>query len=161
VSQPAHRRLSPPQSVREAGNPLASRAWHRAPLLRLRDGSGVVDARGAGLRARERECALLEELLADVRHSVSRSLVVRGEAGIGKTALLRYLIDSATDMSVVSAAGVESEMELAYASLHQVCAPLFDRLERLPLPQRQALETVFGVSAGPPPDRFLVGLGVL
>jgi DNA-binding CsgD family transcriptional regulator len=104
---------------------------------------------------------MLEELLADVRHGVSRTLVLRGEAGIGKTALLRYLIDSAAGMSVVSAAGVESEMELAYASLHQVCAPLLDRLERLPLPQRQALETVFGVSAGPPPDRFLVGLGVL
>jgi AAA ATPase domain len=115
----------------------------------------------AGLRARERECAVLDELLVDVRHGVSRSLVLRGEAGIGKTALLRYLIDSASDMSVVWAVGVESEMELAYASLHQVCAPLLGRLERLPLPQRQALETVFGVSAGPPPDRFLVGLGVL
>src|SRR5262249_11207757 len=78
-----------------------------------------------------------------------------------KTALLRYLIESAADMSVVWAAGVESEMELPYASLHQVCAPLLGRLERLPLPQRQALETVFGVSPGPPPDRFLVGLGVL
>jgi DNA-binding CsgD family transcriptional regulator len=119
------------------------------------------DARAASLRARERECAVLEELLADVRHGVSRSLVLRGEAGIGKTALLRYLIDSAADMSVVSAAGVESEMELAYASLHQLCAPLLDRLERLPPPQRQALQTVFGLSAGPPPDRFLVGLGVL
>jgi DNA-binding CsgD family transcriptional regulator len=115
----------------------------------------------AGLRARERECAVLDELLVDVRHGVSRSLVLRGEAGIGKTALLRYLIDSAADMSVVWATGVESEMELAYASLHQVCAPLLGQLERLPLPQRQALETVFGISAGPPPDRFLVGLGVL
>jgi AAA ATPase domain len=114
-----------------------------------------------GLRARERECAVLDELLVDVHRGVSRSLVLRGEAGIGKTALLRYLIDSAADMSVVWAVGVESEMELAYASLHQVCAPLLGRLERLPLPQRQALETVFGVSAGPPPDRFLVGLAVL
>ncbi|MGN6170412.1 MAG: AAA family ATPase [Solirubrobacteraceae bacterium] len=115
----------------------------------------------AGLRARERECAVLDGLLVDVRNSVSRSLVLWGEAGIGKTALLRYLVDSAADMSVVSAAGVESEMELAFASLHQVCGPLLGRLERLPVPQRQALETVFGVSAGAPPDRFLVGLGVL
>jgi len=121
---------------------------------------GTQQAR-AGLRARDRECAVLDKLLVDIRQGVGRSLVLRGEAGIGKTALLRYLIGSATDMSVVRAVGVQSEMELAYASLHQVCAPLLGRLERLPLPQRQALETVFGVSPGPPPDRFLVGLGVL
>ncbi|MBV9417804.1 MAG: ATP-binding protein, partial [Solirubrobacterales bacterium] len=114
-----------------------------------------------GLRARKRERAVLDQLLVDIRRGVSRSLVLRGEAGIGKTALLRYLIDSAEDMFLVWAVGVESEMELAYASLHQVCAPLLGRLERLPPPQRQALETVFGVSAGPAPDRFLVGLGVL
>jgi len=121
---------------------------------------GTKQAR-AGLRARDRECAVLDELLDDVRHGVGRSLVLLGEAGIGKTALLRYLIASATDMSVVRAVGVQSEMELAYASLHQVCAPLLGRLERLPAPQRQALETVFGLAPGPPPDRFLVGLGVL
>jgi DNA-binding CsgD family transcriptional regulator len=88
-------------------------------------------------------------------------LVLRGEAGIGKTALLDYLIASASEMTVLRAVGVESEMELAYASLHQVCAPLLGQLERLPPPQHQALEIVFGVSAGPPPDRFLVALGVL
>jgi AAA ATPase domain len=88
-------------------------------------------------------------------------LVVRGEAGIGKTALLEYLISSASDLTVVRAAGVESDMELAYASLHQLCVPLLDRLERLPVPQRQALGIVFGLSAGVPPDRFLVGLAVL
>ena len=88
-------------------------------------------------------------------------MVLRGEAGIGKTALLRYLIDAAAGMHVVCAVGIESEMELAYASLHQVCAPLLGRLPGLPPPQRQALEIVFGLSAGPAPDRFLVGLGVL
>src|SRR5262249_36755712 len=87
--------------------------------------------------------------------------VLSGEAGIGKTALLRYLLESATDMSVVRAVGVESEMELAFASLHQVCAPLLDRCERLPPPQRQALGVAFGMSAGPRPDSCLVGLGVL
>ena len=96
-----------------------------------------------------------------VRAGQSRSLVVRGEAGIGKTALLEYLISSASDLSVVRTAGVESDMELAYASLHQLCVPLLDRLDRLPAPQRQALEIVFSLSAGPPPDRFLVGLAVL
>jgi DNA-binding CsgD family transcriptional regulator len=100
-------------------------------------------------------------LLGDIRRGASRSLVLSGEAGIGKTALLLYLIDSAGDMSVVRAVGVESEMELAFASLHQVCAPLLGRLERLPAPQRHALEIVFGRGAGPAPDRFLVALGVL
>jgi hypothetical protein len=88
-------------------------------------------------------------------------LVVRGEPGIGKTALLAYLVGSASDLTVVRANGVESEMELPYASLHQLCASLLDRLERLPAPQRQALEIVFGLSPGPAPDRFIVGLGVL
>ena len=110
-------------------------------------------------RAEER--GLLEGLLADVRRSESRSLVLRGEAGIGKTALLEYLIASASDMTVLRAVGVESDMELAYASLHQLCGPILDRLVRLPDPQREAVEIVFGVRAGPPPDRFLVGLGVL
>jgi hypothetical protein len=88
-------------------------------------------------------------------------LVVHGEAGIGKTALLEYLADSATDLNVVRAAGVESEMQLAYAGLQQLYAPLLDRLDRLPAPQGQALGTAFGLSAGAAPDRFLVGLGVL
>ena len=86
-------------------------------------------------------------------------MVLWGEAGIGKTALLDYLIESASDLTVLRAVGVESEMELAYASLHQMCAPLLDRLERLPAPQGDALRIVFGLSAGPAPDRFLVGVG--
>jgi hypothetical protein len=104
---------------------------------------------------------VLGELADDVRHGVSRSLVLRGEAGIGKTALLLYLVESSSDLTVLRAAGVESEMELAYASLHQLCAPLLDRLESVPSPQRRALETVFGLSSGTAPDRFLVGLGIL
>jgi DNA-binding CsgD family transcriptional regulator len=113
------------------------------------------------LLGRGGECALLDALLAGVRRGESRSLVVRGEAGIGKTALLEYLIDSASDLRVVRAVGVESEMELGYASLQQLCDPLLALLARLPGPQRQALETVFGLSAGAAPDRFLVGLGAL
>ena len=88
-------------------------------------------------------------------------MLVRGEAGIGKTALLEHLVASAPDLTVERAVGVESEMELAFASLHQLCQPLLDRLERLPGPQRDALRTVFGLAAGPAPDRFLVGLAVL
>src|SRR5689334_2310467 len=113
------------------------------------------------LRGRASECALLDDLVTAIRGGEARSLVLRGEAGIGKTALLEYLIDSAADVTVVRAVGMESEMELAYASLHQLCAPLLDRLEELPAPQRQAIETVFGMNTGAAPDRFLVGLAVL
>ena len=113
------------------------------------------------LLGRAGDCALLDELLDDVRRGRSRSLVVRGEPGIGKTALLEYLLESASDLTVARAVGVESEMELAYASLHQLCAPLLEGLERLPGPQRDALRVVFGLTAGTAPDRFLVGLAVL
>jgi hypothetical protein len=87
--------------------------------------------------------------------------VVRGEAGVGKSALLEYLAGAAADMRVARAAGVESEMELAFASLHLLCAPLLDRLEGLPGPQRDALEIAFGLRAGAAPDSFMVGLAVL
>ena len=113
------------------------------------------------LRGRTVECALLDGVIADIRGGGSRSLVLQGEAGIGKTALLEYLIASASDLTVVRASGVESGMELAYSGLHQLCWTILDRLEKLPAPQRLALEIVFGLSAGPAPDRFLVALGVL
>src|SRR3954452_15373073 len=116
---------------------------------------------GGRLRGRAGECALLDDLVSAIRHGESRSLVLRGEAGIGKTALLDYLIASAPDATVVRAVGVQSDMELAFASLHQLCGPLLDRLEGLPAPQRQAMEIVFGLTAGDAPDRFLVGLAVL
>jgi DNA-binding CsgD family transcriptional regulator len=118
-------------------------------------------AGSTGLRGRARECAALDELVEAIRRGESRSVVVRGEAGIGKTALLEYLIGSASDMAVVRAVGVESEMELAFAGLHQLCGPMLDRLSKLPVPQRHALEIVFGLSAGGVPDRFLVALAVL
>jgi DNA-binding CsgD family transcriptional regulator len=120
-----------------------------------------ASGRRPALRGRASECALLDDLVSAIRRGESRSLVLRGEAGIGKTALLEYLIASAPDLTVVRAVGVESEMELAYASLHQLCGPLLDRLGRLPAPQREAMEIVFGMSAGGAPDRFLVGLAVL
>src|SRR3954462_15747719 len=113
------------------------------------------------LRGRRDECGVLDRLREGARAGRSGVLVVRGEAGVGKTALLDYAIGSASDMRVVRASGVESEMELAFAVLHQLCAPLLDRLEGLPAPQRHALEITFGLSEGPAPDRFLVGLAVL
>jgi DNA-binding CsgD family transcriptional regulator len=113
------------------------------------------------LRGRKSERTALEALLDAVRGGRSGTLVVRGEAGVGKTALLDYLVESAGDMRVARAVGVESESELPFAALHQLCWPMLDRLGLLPEPQREALGTAFGLTAGPPPDRFLIGLGVL
>ena len=113
------------------------------------------------LRGRRAECGVLDGLLEGVRGGRSAVLVVRGEAGVGKTALLAYAVESAPDLRSVRAAGVESEMELAFAGLHQLCWPMLDRLGRLPGPQRDALSIAFGLEAGPAPDRFLVGLAVL
>jgi DNA-binding CsgD family transcriptional regulator len=113
------------------------------------------------LRGRRDECAVLDGLLEGARAGQSGVLILRGEAGIGKTALLEYVIGSASDMRVLRAIGVPSEMELAFAGLHQLCAPLLDRLDGLPGPQRDALATTFGLSAGTVPDRFFVGLAVL
>jgi len=110
---------------------------------------------------RQRERAALDDLLGDLRSGRGRTLVVRGEAGVGKSALLEYVAGAAADMRVARAVGVESEMELAFASVHQLCAPLLDRLEVLPGPQRDALEIAFGLRAGTAPDRFLIGLAVL
>ena len=113
------------------------------------------------LLGRQAECDVLDRLLNDAVEGRSRVIVLRGEAGIGKSALLGYVSERAHGTRLVRAAGVESEMELAYNGLHQLCAPMFDHLERLPQPQRTALETVFGRSEGPAPDRFLVGLATL
>src|ERR1700756_2191808 len=114
-----------------------------------------------GLSGRRAECAELDGLLDGARERRSGVLVVRGEAGVGKTALLEYAVASAPDLRVMRAVGVESEMELAFAALHQLCAPLLDRLDRLPAPHRGALGGAFGLRAGDAPDRFLVGLAVL
>jgi DNA-binding CsgD family transcriptional regulator len=113
------------------------------------------------LLGRRSECAALDQLVASVRSGPSRVLVLRGEAGVGKSALLEYLVAHASGCGLARAAGVESEMELAYAGLQQLCAPFLDHLERLPGPQRDALGTAFGLRAGDAPDRFLVGLAVL
>ena len=110
---------------------------------------------------RDAERDTLDRLVAAVRAGESRALVVSGEAGVGKTALLDYLAGKASGCRVVRTAGCQSEMELAFAALHQLCAPLLDGLTRLPVPQRDALRIAFGMGSGPTPDRFLVGLAVL
>ena len=113
------------------------------------------------LRGRRDECAVLDGLLEDARAGRSGVLVLRGDPGVGKTALLEYAITSGSDMRVLRAVGAEAEMELAFAAAHQLCMSVLDRLERLPGPQRDALATTFGLSAGGAPDRFFVGLAVL
>jgi DNA-binding CsgD family transcriptional regulator len=113
------------------------------------------------LLGRRAECETLDRLLADALAGRSRVLVLRGEAGVGKSALLQYLTDRAVRAQTATAVGVESEMELTYSGLHQLCTPMLDRLDRLPVPQRAALATVFGRNTGPAPDPFLVGLATL
>jgi DNA-binding CsgD family transcriptional regulator len=121
-----------------------------------------IHGRATGLTGRRSEAAVLDELIGAVRAGESRALVVRGEPGVGKTALLDYLAGQAAPVCrVARAAGVQSEMELAFAGLQQLCAPMLDHVDRLPVPQGNALRIAFGLSAGPAPDRFLVGLAVL
>jgi hypothetical protein len=124
-----------------------------------------VSSRAAGsvLLGRAEECATVDGVLSQARAGASGVLLVAGEPGVGKSALLEYAAESASasGFQVVSASGAESEMELAFAGLQQLCAPLLDGLAQLPGPQRSAIETAFGVSAGVPPDPFFVGLGVL
>src|ERR1700731_3303832 len=115
----------------------------------------------AELQGRRSECQVLDRLIAAVRAGESRVLVVGGEVGLGKTALLDYLAVHASGCVVGRAAGVQSEMELAFAGGDQLCAPMLHHLERLPVPQRDALATALGISSGAAPDRFLVGLAVL
>src|SRR3954454_15617067 len=129
------------------------------PAIRLTLDMATVQPPALLGRRSERET--LDRLVANVRAGQSAVLVLRGEAGAGKSALLGCLVERASGCRIARATGVESEMELPFAGLHQLCGPMLDRLDRLPAPQRDALATAFGLSAGDPPDRFLVGLAVL
>ncbi len=113
------------------------------------------------LHDRRNECAALERLLHRIRAGQSAVLVLRGEAGIGKTALLEFVAARATGCRVARAVGVQAEMELAFAGLHHLCAPMLDRIDALPAPQQEALQVAFGLQEGSPPDRFLVALAAL
>jgi DNA-binding CsgD family transcriptional regulator len=150
---------------------VADDADRRAPTPVVRDRAlaslpdavphADVPADGTVLRGRRRECAALDRLLAGVRAGESQVLVLRGERGIGKTALLECALERASGCRVVRAAGVRSEMELAFAGLHQLCGPLLEHVDRLPVPQRHALGTALGLRSGEAPDRFFLGLAVL
>jgi hypothetical protein len=117
--------------------------------------------RGQHLRGRASECEALRGLISTVQSGSSQVLVLRGEASVGKTSLLEYVSELASGLRRVQVAGVESDMELAFAGLQQLCAPLLQHLEELPKPQREALNVAFGRGVGVTPDRFLVGLAVL
>src|SRR5690348_13470895 len=117
--------------------------------------------RTPAFRGRARERSSLDSLLDRVRGGESAALVIRGEAGIGKTALLRYCARQASGCRLVQIEGVESEMELPLAALHQLCTPMLSGLDALPEPQQRALRVAFGLASGPPPDRFVLGLAVL
>jgi DNA-binding CsgD family transcriptional regulator len=163
-------------AVRFPGKPAVSDAHDHRPLpahasacddtqtrVLVADKSNGDD--GPALLGRIHECHVLDRLLESVRAGQSRVLVLRGESGVGKSALLEYLTGRASGRArgcrLVRVAGVQSEMQLVFAGLHQLCAPMLDRREHLPPPQREALQTAFGLANGPPPDRFLVGLAVL
>src|SRR3954469_2551841 len=113
------------------------------------------------LLGRGGERQMLDRHLENVRSGQSAVLVVRGEAGVGKTTLLQHCTRQAPDFRVAEIAGVEAEMELPFAAVHQLCAPMLGRLDALPAPQRDALGVALGRDAGAPPDRFLVALSVL
>jgi AAA ATPase domain len=125
--------------------------------------NGRRQDRATGLIGRRAECDVLGRLVEAVSAGESRALVVRGDPGVGKTVLLEYLAGRASGAGcrVARAVGVQSEMELAFAGLHQLCAPMLGYTERLPAPQREALRIAFGLAVGPRPDQFLVGLAVL
>src|ERR1700733_14429704 len=128
----------------------AKDVWREEPLMAA-----------ATLVGRSAEYATLDRLLAETRDGASRSLVVRGDPGIGKSALLDYAAAAAAGSRVIRVTGVESEMEFAFAALQQACTPLLKHLDQLPTPQADALRVAFGLCSGDPPARFLVGLGVL
>ena len=125
-------------------------------------GSAAMSAEAfRGFRNRHSEREALDGLLKDARNGRSAVLVVRGEPGVGKSALLRDIARPASGFRVAQIAGVESEMELPFAGLHQLCAPMLGGLDGLPQPQQRALRVALGLASGDAPDRFLVALGAL
>ena len=121
----------------------------------------VHPPRSRPLLGRLSECDALRRLVADPASGEPHVLVLRGDAGVGKTALLDYVVMQASPFRVTRIAGIESDMGLAFAGLQQLCSPLLEHLDDLPEPQRAALDVAFGRTAGPTPDRFLIGLAVL
>ena len=130
------------------------------PIMTLKRAPGVGTC-AAQLTDRVSERAAIDQLLRSVRNGESRALVVHGDPGIGKSALLDHLAWTAAACRVIEASGVQSEMEIAFAGLHQLCSPILENVGTIPGPQRDALQVTFGITSGPVPDPFMVGLGAL
>lgn len=141
------------------GSPRAARSEHRA--TDPADRHPVPSAPVASLLGREDEVAALDALLDGARRGLNGALVVRGDAGIGKTVLLDYAVDAASDFQVARFTGLEPERDLGYAALHRLLMPVLHQIERLPAPQRDAMNAALGLAAGPPASKFLIGLGVV
>src|SRR5512132_4167356 len=139
------------------GRTRASAGWSSPGSV----GAGMAAQRSPAFRGRSSESELLDRLLDDARAGRSAVLVIRGEAGVGKTALMRHAARQASGLRTVEVEGVEAEMELAFAGIHQLCSPLLDGLDALPEPQQNALRVALGVLSGDAPDRFLVAVAVL
>ena len=152
--------MSSPARAAEAGL-VGSRGGVDTTVGRYGRCRMVIEGPAEVLHGRRAEREALGGMFEAVQGGQSRVLVVCGEGGVGKTALVESAVGSASGFRVMRAVGVESEMELAFAALQQLCAPLLDRLDRLPAPQQDALGVAFGLRAGDAPDRFLVGLAVL
>jgi DNA-binding CsgD family transcriptional regulator len=123
--------------------------------------NGATDGTRARLVGRRDECGVLDRLLSELRAGHGSALILRGEPGVGKSALLGYCRDRASGCRVALTAGAGSEADLTYAGVHRLCATMLNRIERLPAPQQVALGTAFGLQDGAAPDPFLVGLAVL
>ncbi len=121
----------------------------------------MAPIRGLGFLGRTRECRRLDSMLAQARDGRSAILVIRGEPGIGKTALLRYAARQASGLRVAQVEGIQAEMELPFAAIHRLCVPMLDALEALAEPQQNALRVALGISWGDAPDKFLVAVAVL
>ena len=170
VSRKLERRRERPARHIPASSPrLANHRPVLAPATATSGGSrvrtrcrvGRSTGRAMRLHGRRAECEFLDAVLADARDGRSRVVVLRGEAGAGKSVLLDFAAERADGWRVATAVGIESEMELAYSGLHQLCAPMLDHLDRLPAPQRDALRTVFGRQPGPPPTGSWSALATL
>ena len=135
-----------------------SREWSRAL-----PGQEPVGARAVPdvLVGRSGDCEALDELVEGIRQGLSRSLVILGEPGVGKTRLLEYAVQASSGVRTVRVAGLESELRLGFAALHRMLVPFLDRVGLLPARQREALDSAFGLAAGPPADRFMIGMSVL
>ena len=151
----------------QRGVPVSSLPQYAVPSPWLLCSAGPMTAHpgvggpAAGLTGRRGERRILDRFVAGVRAGEGRALVVRGEPGVGKTVLLDYLAGQASGCLVARAAGVQSEMELAYDGLHQLCAAMLDRVAGLPGPQRDALQTAFGLQEGGTPEPFAVAVAAL